>query len=554
MKRTIALSLVLATGLGPGVPTEAAAPPPQQASMADWVLPGSTTTLPAPLSEALGGLHAQAIAAHIALLASPGLEGRGLGTRGLDAAAEYVAATLSLAGVPPLDPAGKGLVSAPYFHPVPLREISHPSGQVIIDTRRGEGTNTQTFLSGVDCLFPELPPEAFTAPVVFAGYGIREASPARDDYRDLDVKDKVVALIGGLPPGAAWQTPALRERYGSASARQRYAAKLELAASLGVRAILAIEGEDLAGILASGSQAPAPVFFVPADAAPAALPPVVRVSLRVGEAILGQAGPAGAGPQGAAPGARPAVRATIRVLGDQRLVVSRNVIGIIRGADPRLRDEAVVIGTHMDHLGTVGSAVYPGADDNASGVSALLEIARAFAASPHRPRRTLVFAFWTGEEEGKLGSGYYVRHPLWPLDRTAVYLNLDMIGHPWTPAEIRQLAADTRLGQGADLLRGMDPADFIELGVAEWAPDLGPFLLQAARGTALALHLDRTDGRNGGSDYRDFARHGLPWVRFFGNYFEGYHEPRDTAETLDAGQVLKVARLAFASAWLLAER
>jgi len=135
-----------------------------------------------------------------------------------------------------------------------------------------------------------------------------------------------------------------------------------------------------------------------------------------------------------------------------------------------------------------------------------------------------------------------------------VYLNLDMIGHPWTPEELKTLVADTRLEKGADFLAAVKPADFIELGVAEWAPDLGPVLVQAARATGLALHLDWTDGKNGGSDYRDFARKGRPWVRFFGNFFDGYHEPTDTVERLDAGQVLKMTRLALASAWLLADR
>jgi hypothetical protein len=86
------------------------------------------------------------------------------------------------------------------------------------------------------------------------------------------------------------------------------------------------------------------------------------------------------------------------------------------------------------------------------------------------------------------------------------------------------------------------------------APDLAPVLAKAARGSGLALHLDRTDGKSGGSDYREFARKGLPFVRFFGNYFDGYHEPTDTPDRLDAGQVLKMARLALASAWLMADR
>jgi Zn-dependent M28 family amino/carboxypeptidase len=235
-------------------------------------------------------------------------------------------------------------------------------------------------------------------------------------------------------------------------------------------------------------------------------------------------------------------------------VATRNVLAVVPGSDPGLRDQAVVMGAHMDHLGRTGERYYPGADDNASGVAALLEIARAFAAGQHQPARTLVFAFWTGEEEGHLGSQYYCGHPAWPLERTSVYLNLDMVAHPWLRVEIEKLVADAGPERGDEFLKAVDPARFIELGLAEWAPDVGQVLLSAARGVGLALHLDRTDGKSGGSDYREFARRGVKFVRFFGNYFDGFHEPTDRLESLDPEQVQHVARLALASAWLLAER
>ena len=120
--------------------------------------------------------------------------------------------------------------------------------------------------------------------------------------------------------------------------------------------------------------------------------------------------------------------------------------------------------------------------------------------------------------------------------------------------EIRTLVADTGLDQDESLLAKVKPSEFIELGVAEWAPDLTPSLAQAARANGLTLHFDRTDGKNGGSDYRDFARKELGFVRFFGNCFAGYHEPADGPAALDATQVERMARLAFASAWLMADR
>ncbi|MGE5361519.1 MAG: M20/M25/M40 family metallo-hydrolase [Bacteroidales bacterium] len=523
-------------------------------SSADFVRPGETEALPPAIAASVASIEPQRLAAHIAALSSPNFEGRALGSRGLEATGEYCAASLAVAGAVPLGTPDNPPGLAAYFHPVPLREISHASGQIVIEARRGDGVESLTFHSGVDAAFPEMAPQAFTAPLVFAGYGIREQNPARDDYRGLDVKDRIVVVVAGVPPGAEWQAPALVSRYASTdSIRQRFAAKAQLAASLGARALLAIEDDAFVAKLASRTGTPSPVFFLPADGADASLPPVVQVSAHAADVLLRSAGMTSASARAAAPAALSNVMATVRATGDERLVASRNVLALVPGSDPKLRDQAVVIGAHMDHLGRTGDALYAGADDNASGVAGVIEMARALASAPRKPARTVVFACWTGEEEGHLGSVHYVRHPAWALERTSVYLNLDMIGHPWTAEEVRKLVQDTRLERGEEFLAKVKPADFIELGVAENRRDLGPVLARAARGTSLALHLDWTDGKNGGSDYRDFARRGLPFVRFFGNYFEGYHEPTDTFEKLDVAQVVKMTRLALASAWLFAD-
>ncbi len=98
------------------------------------------------------------------------------------------------------------------------------------------------------------------------------------------------------------------------------------------------------------------------------------------------------------------------------------------GSDPQLRNEAVIIGAHLDHLGKRDRYVFNGADDNASGAAGVLEIARAVASMPQRPKRSMVFCLWTGEELNLLGSTFYAGRPAFPLERTAAYLNLDMIG------------------------------------------------------------------------------------------------------------------------------
>ena len=463
-------------------------------------------------------------------------------------AVDYVAAQLALAGIAPASSAAPdaGALAA-YFQTVPLREITKPSGSLTVETKRNDRAESRTFARGIDWLAPRLAPVTISGPVVFAGYGIREAQPARDDYRDLDVKDKVVVLLAGTPSGAEWQP--LREKYAAEGTRQRFEAKARLAASLGARAVLAVESTAFAA--ARIDNEPDASYFVPLDARDVTgLPPVLQITDGVLRELLDESS-LGADDR-ARPRPVPGATVTIRVGGDERYLTSRNVIGVIRGADSTLRDEAVVLGAHVDHLGRIGGRVHPGADDNASGVSALLEMARALASAGTPPRRSVVFCFWTGEEEGHLGSFHYVNHPLWPMSKTTVYLNLDMIAHPWLLDEVRQLVKDTKLERGDEFVAKVDPARFLELGVTPDAPQLDAVLKSAARGTAVALHLDRTSGYFGGSDYRDFARHGVPFVRFFGNYFPGYHEPIDVPEKTSAAQIVTVAKLALASAWQFA--
>ena len=518
----------------------------------DFVLAVPAAPPPEPLASALQGIRAEALAAHIAFLASPALEGRGLGGRGLEAAAEYVASTLALAGIPALlDAAKDDGARARYFQPVPVREITGFSGEVAVETRRGDEVHRRSFASGVDCLFSPWSPGSLTAPVVFAGYGLREGRLGRDDYAGLEVRGKIVLVLRGVPEGEPWRDPALVARYDASKPGERWEAKRETAQALGALAVLAAEDEGFAKDLAG--EPPATSVFLPFDPEDDVLP-VVRLSPAAARALLAPAGLDAVSARVARPRELPGVTVTLRASGSERLAWSRNVIGFLAGSDPRLRDEALIVGAHLDHLGKSGDVVYPGADDNASGVSALVEIARAFAMLPERPKRTVVFAFWTGEEEGKFGSGHYVGHPLWPLARTAAYINLDMIGHPWLPEEMRKLVADTGLPDGEAFLAKADPTTFAEPGLPVDAPELAAALRWAGPATGMALHLDRTDGTRGGSDYRDFARARVPWIRFFGSFFPGYHEAGDRPETLDPTQVQRMARLAFATAWRLADR
>jgi Zn-dependent M28 family amino/carboxypeptidase len=209
------------------------------------------------------------------------------------------------------------------------------------------------------------------------------------------------------------------------------------------------------------------------------------------------------------------------------------VVAVLRGADPALAGEAVIVGAHYDHLGHGGSfsmargdsSIHNGADDNASGVAAMLEIARRLARGP-RPARSVVFIAFTGEEQGLLGSAYYAGHPAVALERTRAMLNLDMVG---------------RLGAGPLIVYGTDTAD-------EWKA-----VVDSAAAAEGVLVRGGGDGF-GASDQTSFYARGLPVLHFFTNVHTDYHRPGDDWEKIDAAGLERVAAIVARVAGSVASR
>ena len=494
---------------------------------ADFIRVRQQDPLPAPLAALVDGLEASRLKTHMAFLSDPLREGRGLGSRGLAASADYIEGQLRSAGIPAL--------GTSHRQAVPLRQVQPGQGSV----RLNLGGRSLSFQAGRSAILPPTEPGTLSAPCVYVGLGIQEPALGHDDYQGLDVRGKVVVFREGIPSGAAWQKPELRAKYASERPADRYDARLALLEKLGAKAAIAIE-EGLDQRLKAGKEPALPYFLAAPGVVVAGEPPLARVALTPELQALQQSPSEGT--------------ASLAIRGRVQALQSVNLLGRLTGSDPTLRGQAILIGAHLDHLGKPGGVLHPGADDNASGVAAVLELARVLAMSPVRPKRTILFAFWTGEEEGKFGSGHYTRHPRWPLAATQAYLNLDMIGHPWTPQELRELVSDPSLKAPEKFLEGLQPTHFTEPGLASSHRDLGPIVARAGRGTGMSLHLDWTDGKSGGSDYRDFARLNVPFLRFFGDYFPDYHKPGDTLDQLDPEQVRRMARLVLATAWLLADQ
>lgn len=223
---------------------------------------------------------------------------------------------------------------------------------------------------------------------------------------------------------------------------------------------------------------------------------------------------------------------------------TENVYGFIQGA--KLPNEYVFITAHYDHLGMDSEGnIYNGADDNGSGTSTVMELARVFktaAENGHRPNRSVVFMLMTGEEEGLLGSSYYSENPIFPLDSTITDLNIDMIGR----------TDDAHLD---DSVKYIYP-----IGAEMISKDLNQ-ILENVNTTYTHFNLDyKFDDPNDPqrlyyrSDHYNFARHGIPVIFFFRGLHDDYHKPTDTMDKIEYDTIDSIANLVFYTAWEVANR
>ena len=216
-----------------------------------------------------------------------------------------------------------------------------------------------------------------------------------------------------------------------------------------------------------------------------------------------------------------------------------NLVAMIPGSDETLKEQIVVVGAHMDHVGRDGQPnagrmgrpsdeddIWNGADDNGSGTTCLLEVARAFADGGIKPRRTVVFMWFSAEEWGLLGSRYYTKHPSAPIGRHVAMVNLDMVGR--------------------------NPGKPVEISALKTSDDWAGLLEEAAR--SADLEYDTSPGVTGGSDHKSFADAGVPAVHFFTGFHEDYHRNSDHADEIAYDRMAEIGRMVLKLTVLLADR
>jgi Zn-dependent M28 family amino/carboxypeptidase len=380
------------------------------------------------LSAQDAGISAERIRTQTRFLASDLLEGRGVGARGGDLATEYIATQLALAGAKPAGAAGS------YFQPVPLVGVETQPATTFHATA---GSKSVDFTYGTDYVGSsqfQQPETSIDAPMVFVGRGISAPEFHWDDFKGVDVKDKVIVLFTNEPPSTDPKFFGGRALtyYG------RWTYKYEEALRRGARACLIIHTTPTASYgwdvvqHSWGKEVP----FVKLDAGKKGLGFEGWMSREAGEKLLALAGRRVDDLLAASEKAdfKPidlGITLRMRVESKLRDINSRNVAGIIPGSDPKLKDEVVIYSAHWDHFGigepVNGDRIYNGAIDNATGCGNVLEMARVWGSLQQKPRRSALFLFVTAEEAGLLGSAYYGTHPLIPLSKTAIDLNYDAL-------------------------------------------------------------------------------------------------------------------------------
>jgi len=392
--------------------------------------------------QAMATVDPERIRAQVRFLASDLLEGRGTGQRGGDIAAEYIATQFALYG---LEPAGD---NGTFLQKVPLRGVATEDGSTLALLPHNGAPMELNFRSDFVAMDNTgKTRDDIDAGLVWMGYGIDAPEFNWNDYKDVDVRGKVLLMLVNQPQ---LNDP---KSFGKALTYYgRWTYKFEEAARKGAAGVILIHKTEMASYgwnvvrnSWSGERS-----LLRDDPAPK-LALASWIQLEVASKLAQACGMnldemiAAAGERGFKPMALP-VRVKATMLSKVRNFDSSNVIARLPGSDPRLKDEAVLFSAHYDHLGIVpsmpGHNIYNGAQDNATGVGIVLEIARACAAAKQPPKRSLYFVSVTAEEQGLLGSEYLGKHPPVPARDISLALNYDDVPTLGVPEEVNVAGAE----------------------------------------------------------------------------------------------------------------
>jgi aminopeptidase YwaD len=458
------------------------------------MLKSNLLKIPLLLAVAVGVLAQQPnrIEKDVKYLASDALEGRRTGTKGATEAARYIASEFLRLGLKPLANATAKGSESRYLQQFPY----------VAGVKLGKAN---AFSFGNDKLQPDTDwlPLGFSSSakveggLVFVGYGITASELNHNDYASANATGKIAIALPGTPDGA--------NPHGRFARFEPVRWKAVAARNAGAKALIVIAREtnfkdDRLTKLAYDNMA--------GDAGL----PVIVVSREAADRLFKASGVSLSQLEQSATSRSLTGEVSLTTDIVRNEVPAYNVIGMLEGSDPLLKKETIIIGAHYDHLGRGGDGslapnpgdIHYGADDNASGTAGVLELARLFTAQNPKPKRTIVFMAFGGEEEGLLGSNYYVNHPLLPLANTVAMINMDMIGR----------MKDRRL-----VIGGVGTAK-------EWRDIM-------AADTEKPFRLTLNEDGFGPSDHSSFYAKQIPVLFFWTGTHNDYHKPSDTFDKIN---------------------
>jgi hypothetical protein len=459
---------------------------------------------------------------HLVVIAGKEMGGRDTPSPGLEKAANYIENHFKSIGLKP----GNG---DSYRQHYTLYRDSMLSSSLIVNGKKFELNKDYQPITNSN-----YKGELKIGEAVFAGYGIVDS--AIDHYANLDVTGKVVVIVDGMPSD---YKSAARGFNAPASTT----GKLRNAMKKGAAAVIFVAGNFPRKSMTSMNSNWSMNGYRTTQ-----YPMAFTVSTEVAEAIMGEDGKGIFDKLKTAPAVVKTYRANIDLSYDKSSMTTEvsNVLGVVEGSD--LKNEYVIITAHYDHVGQRGdTAIFYGADDDGSGTVGVLELAEAYAkakAAGNGPRRTMVFMTVSGEEKGLWGSRYYSEHPVYPLERTTVDLNIDMIGRI-----------------GTEYQKSKDSMNYIYLiGDDKLSSDLTP-IVDMVNSKYMKMKMDRkyNDPNDPNrfyfrSDHYNFAEKGVPVLFYFNGTHADYHRQTDTEDKINYNVMVKRAQLVFYTAWEMANR
>ena len=498
-------------------------------------------------------ISAAQLRTYLSFIASDEMEGRDTPSRGLDTVAKFIAVNLERWGFKPAGDDGT------FFQKIALRREQIDAPKTIAEI------NGQKFTVGDDFL-PSTAATTITGPLVYVGRGWIVQAKNIDDYKGIDVKGKIMVVLGqGFPQGVT-QADVRGAASGTVVSPATYAQ------THGAKGIITLYNPNAGQPWDTQRQralqpgrAVVEKFQAQSQAATTnvAVPNVV-IAPKMATALLGGEKFDAATIMSRAATAEPVApfdlsadkKVTITVATAPSRIMTQNVVGIWEGSDPKLKSEYVAVGAHYDHIGVAGSGqcqaigtdtICNGADDDGSGTTAVLGMAEALAHAKQRPRRSVLFVWHCGEEKGLWGSRYFTDYPTVPLDHVVTQLNIDMIGRSKKPGDTNQRN---------ESLSG--PNEIYVIGSTMMSTELGK-LSQDVNGSYLKIGYDvkYDDPKDPNrfffrSDHYNYARKGIPIIFFFDGVHEDYHRAGDEPQKIDYDKMERVTRTIYMTLWEVA--